>query len=188
MNWLFEQRLVIVIIGIALLLALGATWSATGKKELLYAMGVSLALMLVGLIVERLVITDREAIHATLLTIARDVQSNNLKAVVRHVHSSTPELKQRAEAELPNYHFTECRITQIHDIKVDASTKPRSAVVEFNLIAVGDFKGAGIELTGATIPRWVRLQMAVEKDGRWAVQHFEHAEPQHSLFKQPMEK
>src|SRR5262245_37702167 len=146
MNGLFDGPVAIVVIGVVLLLALGAGWSATGKKELLYVLGGVLALMLVGLVVERLVITDREAIRLALLTIARDVQSNNLKAVTSHVHSSSPELKQKAEAELPNYHFTECRVTKIHDVKVDSQSKPRSAIVEFNLIAVGTFKGPGFVL------------------------------------------
>jgi hypothetical protein len=188
MNWLFEQPIVIVLIGFVVLLALGAAWSATGRKELLYALGVTLLLIFVGLVVEKLIITDREAIRATLLVIARDVQSNNIRAIVGHVHSSNPELKQKAEAELPNYRFTECRITKIHLINVDARSEPRSAIVEFNVIASGSFKEAGIELTDTAIPRWVKLHMGREKDGRWTVKQYEHAAPQQMLFERPGEK
>src|SRR2546430_16524534 len=103
MSWLFENQLAIVALGIVLMLALGAAWSATGRKELLYGVGVAFALMVAGLIIERLVVTDREAIHATLLQIARDVQSNNRAPVRRHVYSGNQELKRKAEGELPNY-------------------------------------------------------------------------------------
>jgi low affinity Fe/Cu permease len=182
MNWLFEQPVVVVLIGIALLIALGGGWSATGRKELLYAMGVTLLLIVAGLIVEKVVVTDREAIRAKLIEIARDLQHNDRSAVVAHVHSSRPELKQKAEAELPKYHFSECRITGIHLIEVNSKAEPRSSIVEFNLMARLSVKDGMIELADASIPRWVKLQMAVEKDGTWKVQEYEHAEPQQMLF------
>ena len=56
--WLYEQPLIIVALGVALILALGAAWSASGRKELLYACCVAFVLLVVGLIVEKLVVTD----------------------------------------------------------------------------------------------------------------------------------
>jgi hypothetical protein len=187
MNWLYEQPLVIVVIGMALLLALGAAWTATGRKELLAAIVVALLLMVGGLVIERVVVTDREAIRETLLQIARDVQSNNIRSVTRHVYSGAPELKKKVEAELPNYRFTECRVTRIHTTDVNARVVPRSAIVEFNVIASGSFREAGIEISDTSIPRWVRLHMMREKDGRWAVQSYEHAPPQQMIMNQPLE-
>jgi hypothetical protein len=185
MNWLFEQPVMVVLFGVALLIALGGAWSATGRKELLYAMGVTLLLIVAGLIVEKVVITDREAIKATLQRIARDLQSNDQRAVLGYVHSSSPELKQKAEAELPKYRFTECRITGIHLIDVNSKAEPRSAIVEFNIMARLTVQEGSFELADASIPRWVRLQMAVEKDGAWKVQAYEHDEPQQMLFERP---
>jgi hypothetical protein len=187
MTWLYEQPLVIVLVGVAILVALGAAWSATGRKELLVALGVALALMVVGLVVERLVVTDREAIEATLLEIARDVQSNNQRAVARHIYSGAPALKQRAEAEMPHYRFTECRITRINAVNVDERAQPRAAIAEFNLIASGSFHEEGLEISDASVPRWVRLHMVRERDGRWAVQDYEHAPPQQMIFERPLE-
>jgi hypothetical protein len=187
MTWLFEQPLAIVIIGVVLLLGLGTAWSMTGRKELLYALGATLALIVVGLIVERLVITDREAIQATLLTIARDVQSNNRRAILGHVHSSATELKQRAETELANYQFTECRVTRIHLVDVNARAQPRSAVVEFNVIASGTFRQGTLEVSDTSVPRWVRLNMLRENDGRWTVESYEHAPPQQFMFNRPQQ-
>src|SRR5262245_47130924 len=108
MNWLFEQPLVIVGVGAVLLVGLGAVWSSTVRQELLYALAGIFGLIVAGLIVERLVVTDREAIRATLLQIAHDVESNNHGAVLKHIHSGAPQLAQRAKAELPNYQFSAC--------------------------------------------------------------------------------
>jgi len=184
MNWLFEQPLVIVALGVATILALGAAWSSSGRKELLYAAGAVFALLIAGLIVERVVVTDNEAIRTTLQQIARDVKSNNRAAVARHIHSAAPSLKQKAESELPNYQFAECRVTKIHLIDVDASAEPRSAMVEFNVIASGTFKQPGFEVTD-TVPRWVKLHLLREPDGRWTVAEYEHDNPQRMILNRP---
>ena len=184
MNWLYEQPLAIVVIGVLVLIALGVAWSATGRRELLQALVVALVLLIVGLIVERVVVTDREAIETTLLQIARDVESNSLRAVTSHVYSGAPELKQKAAGELPRYRFTECRVTKIHKVEVDPKAQPRSANVEFNINASGSFKDGGFELSEARIPRWIRLNMVREKDGRWTVQNYEHDDPARFLMKE----
>jgi hypothetical protein len=188
MNWLFEQPLAIVVLGMLLTLALGAAWSASGRKELLFAMGAALALLIGALVMERMVVTDREAIDATLKQIAHDVKTNNRRALMRHIYSGAPKLKQKADAELPNYEFTECRITKIHLIDVDSLAEPRSAIVEFNIIAGGNFTYEGISFSDTNIPRWVKLHLVREKDGRWTVQEYEHAEPQRGLLNQPLNK
>jgi hypothetical protein len=38
-----------------------------------------------------------------------------------------------------------------------------------------------MELTD-TVPRWVKLQMLREKDGRWAVAEYEHDDPQRMIM------
>ena len=184
MDWLFEQPLIIVVLGMLLILALGAAWSASGRKELLWGLGAALALLIAGLITERMVVTDREAIDATLEQIARDVKGNNRRALMRHIYSGAPKLKQKAEAELPNYEFTECRITRIFSRDIDRLAEPRSAIVEFNIVAGGNFTYEGISFSDSNIPRWVKLHLVREKDGRWTVQEYIHDDPQRG-FLQP---
>jgi hypothetical protein len=184
MTWLFEQPLIIVVLGVAIIFGLGAVWSATGRKELLYAIGAAFLLLIVGLIVERRTITDREAIRMSLHRIAQDVKSNSRRAVLSHIHSSAPELKRKAEAELPNYKFDECRVTKIHLIDVDDQSEPQSAIAEFNIVASGTFSVPGIEATGS-YPRWVKLHLLRENDGRWTVVDYEHDEPTRMMKESP---
>jgi hypothetical protein len=184
MTWLFEQPLIIVALGVTLILGLGAAWSASGRKELLYAVGATLALLVVGLVIERVVVTDREAIRQTLLEIASHVRNNDHAALRQRIHTSASDLKRKADSELPRYQFTECRITRIHKIDVDTSAAPHSAMVEFNIVASGTFKVEGAEVTD-TVPRWVQLQLLREDDGRWTVSGYDHAAPQQMMFQRP---
>lgn len=182
MNWLWEQPLVIVLVGTAALGALGSAWALTGRRELALAAIAVLGLVVVGLVVERLVVTDREAIRQTLVRIARDVQSNNLRAVTQHIARRAPQLRQKVVAEMPRYRFDECRITRVHSIEVDAQAQPRTARVEFNVVASGSFREDGFEIHDAQVPRWVRLYLVREEDGRWTVEDYEHAPPQQMLL------
>jgi hypothetical protein len=185
--WLFDNPLYIVIISIFVGVLVGGAWTATGRRELLYALGAVVALTVVMLIVERLVVTDREAIRATLAQIAGDVQSNDVQRVLGHIAKANRGLVQKAQAELPNYEFTECRVTKIHLIDIDASIEPRSAKVEFNVVASGTFRQGSLEVTD-TVPRWVQLQLVREEDGKWRVQNYRHAQPQQFLFGDPLDQ
>jgi hypothetical protein len=178
MLWLYEQPLTIVALGVVLILALGGAWSASGRKELLIACGAVFVLLVAGLIVEKIIVTDREAVRATVLQIARDVQQNDRRAVLAHIHSGSPQLRKQAEAELPKYQFTELRITKIHLIDVDRQAEPRSAIVEFNVIGSGSERG-GVEMDH--IAQWIKLHMLREKDGRWTVADFEHDSPERMI-------
>jgi hypothetical protein len=184
MSWLFENELLIVFVGVAVLLALGAAWSTGGRKELLYAAGAALALLIAALIIEHFVVTDSEAIRATLAEIARDVKNNDHGALRRHIHPTATALRQKADAELPRYKFTECRVTKIHLIDVDDLAEPRSAVAEFNIIVSGTFEYEGLTADG-TYPRWVKLHLLRDQDNRWRVVDYEHDNPQQMIMNRP---
>ena len=184
MNWLFDQPIYVAIIGVFLTLLLAAAWLTSGRKELMWATGLAVLLTVVMLIVERVVVTDQEAIRAMLAELAADVESNNVGRVTNHIWSGAPSLVGRAESEMPNYKFTECRITKLHSIEVTGDKEPRNATVEFNVIASGTFRHGGFEVTD-TVPRWVRLHLVQEQDGRWAVRDYEHDAPQRMILNQP---
>src|SRR5688572_19587397 len=76
----------LVFLGCVVCLAAFVAWIKTGRKEALFAL-VGLALLFVGLVItERLMISDREAIEATLARIARDLQNNDREAVYAAIH------------------------------------------------------------------------------------------------------
>jgi hypothetical protein len=182
MNWIFDQPYLIVLLSVALLSVLAIGWVMSGQKMLLYAL-IGCGLLAVALLItERMVTTDREAIEATLQQMARDVASNQPNNITRHISPTAPQLVSKANAELPNYRFTSLRITKIHEIKVSDAAQPKTAVVEFNIVASGTFSAGGETLADADIPRWVQLDLIKDEDGQWRVRDYSHAPPQQMLF------
>jgi hypothetical protein len=77
--WLFDSdsQIYVVLVGILLGVFVGGAWTASGRKEFLYVLGAIVGLTIAMLITERLIVTDRDALRATLNEIARDVQHND---------------------------------------------------------------------------------------------------------------
>lgn len=158
-------------------LAVFVAWIQSGKKEVLYALGIVALIGLALIIYERVTLSDREAIEATLLRIARDLETNNRQAVYDSIHSAAPNIRAQAEGELPKYTFSQCRISKIDDTKVTGTTPPKAAIVEFYIIASGSFAKGGDVFGGEGIRRLITLEMEQEKDGQWKVVNYSHRAP-----------
>lgn len=184
MTWLYEEPLVVVVVGILLLVGLGIAWSSTGRKELAFAAGMVLLLMIVGVVIERLVVTDGESIRQTLQEVAQEVAANDHRALLKHIADDAPQIKQRAEKEMPNYDFQNCRVTKIHQLIVDTTGQPKTAIVELNVVFTGNFQVGGMPFNNYTGARWIRLELVQDKDGQWKVENYEHDDPQRMIMKE----
>jgi hypothetical protein len=171
-------------LGFVVGLAVFVAWIKAGKKELLYLLAM-VVLLFVGLIgYERMHVSDREAIEATLQRLARELQANNREAIYDAIHPSAVDVLGQAKSELPQYTFEECRITKIHETEVNGDMAPKTAIVKFNVIAKGSFKQGG-DIYPGTVPRYVELTMEQDGDGKWKVKGYRHDSPEASLRKEP---
>lgn len=186
--WILDNEYnpaLLAFLGAFVCLAIFVAWIKTGRKELLFVLA-GVAVIAIGLIAyERWHVSDRETIEATLVRIAKDLENNNREAVYDAIHSSAGDKRMLAEGELPKYTFTECRITKIHSAQVDAAAKPKTAVVEFNVIATGSFQSGGDVFPEAKIPRFVRLWLQQESNGQWKITDYFHDSPEKSIMENP---
>ncbi len=175
MTWLFENPVPAIIIGGLTAAILGGGWLQTGRKWLLYAMIMMIVLTFAAVILERVVITDREQITATLHEIAAAVERNDVDTALGYVYSGSPEVRSYAAAELARYEFTEVDIKRNLEIEVFPKANPPRAVAEFNVtvrLSVRDTL-----YTNNRIPRWVQVTFYQEADGTWRVGGYQHDEP-----------
>ena len=177
--WILDNEynpFLLAFFGCVVCLGAFVAWISTGRKEALFVTGL-LFILFVGLIItERVMISDREAIQQTLIDIARDLKSNNREAVYAAIHPKATAHLEQARAELPNYTFQDCRITQIIETKVDAAAKPKTAVTEFYVAAKGTFNQGGQGYTGDP-RRIVKLHLEQDAAGKWKIVDYTHRAP-----------
>lgn len=188
MNWIFESPITIVLLGAAVLAVLSTVWVQTGKSQVLIAMGVVGALLIAGLVVERLVQTDREKLEATVREIAANVRRNDHAKLYQHIATSAPELRARAQAEIPNYEFTECTVTKIYRVEVRDEKRPKEAEVEFMVRVSGNFNYQGYQTGDGTYLRFIRLYFVQDENGSWKVRDYAHDDPSAALVNRPLGK
>ncbi len=160
-------------------------WIMSSRKEALYAAAGIFVLFAILIMTERMMISDREAIEATLIRIAADLEANKYEKVYAAIHPLAVDHLTQAQAELPGYRFSECRITKIQETKVDAAAKPKTAIVEFNIVVKGTFKQGADVFSDMTIPRFVRLNLEQDSAGEWKVKDYYHDSPEKAIMQNP---
>jgi hypothetical protein len=170
MTWLFEQPLVLIAIGAAILLVLFGVLQQTGKHTVFYAMIFVTAMFAALLIVERMVVTPAEAVRATIYAIAADAQRNDVAAVVGRISRRAPETKAQAEAVLGAYRLEEVKIKQIDDLIVRPKNNPPSASARVQALAVGGDRAGMLQHQRA--PRAFQVNFVLE-DEVWRVRSYE---------------
>jgi hypothetical protein len=181
MTWIVEEPLYIAILGVVTLAFLAFAWTQTGYRWLLHAT-LGVAAFTVGLLLlERWVETEPEQIEATLRRIARDVERNDLDAILSHVYSGATETLARARSEFPRYSFRVVNIKRNVEVQLQAGAEPPAADVTFNVVVDVTERSSEIPYH---VPRFVHVTLRKE-DGRWKVATYSHDEPQSSLFNRP---
>ncbi len=120
----------------------------TGRGALLWAMAGVLAASLLGVAVERLVVTDSKLIKAVLYDTRDALEANDLKRVWAHVAAEDTNTRQRAREVLSQGEITELKITYL-TIDINRLTSPPTAKAMLNVRVTGrDKRGEISGLTG----------------------------------------
>jgi len=130
MTSLLEDPLPILFLGILVEAALGVALVRTGRGVLLGAMAGVLALVLAGVGLEWLVVTEREEVEATLDCGIEALEANDLEAVLACCSPSAEHTRHEARRALDWVEFIDIRITDL-DITINRLTSPPTAKAEF---------------------------------------------------------
>jgi len=178
MNILFEQPGTILFIGvIAEAIAIGGVVK-TGRREPLIAAIVIPVLLVLLLGMERFVVTDEEQVRGTIHALARDVERNDLPAVLEHLSKEFPEGRKRAQVEFPRYRFDEVSVKNNLEVEVFPDNMPPKATATFNVTVVASDRGGMI--TNQKVARFVELTLYKEDDA-WKVGAYDHRDPMEGM-------
>ncbi|MGA2796255.1 MAG: hypothetical protein ABSE63_01620 [Thermoguttaceae bacterium] len=130
MSLLFENPLRIIFIGIVIEAVLGIVLLRTGRGALLWAMLGVLALTLAGVVVERLVVTDKERVEMTLDGITSALEANDLTRVLSYIAPGAVGTRSRAAWAMGRIEVQSARIYRL-EITFNRLTYPMTARAAF---------------------------------------------------------
>jgi hypothetical protein len=168
--WFTEDPTPILVGGGLTLLVLAGFFLKTGRGWVLASMGVVAAVMGLAVLVDRLVVTDREAVANTIYQAATSAERNDLNAVSEFISPSAPEVKAEARRWIGQAKVSSVSISAM-EVTVDRAAKPMTATASFRVYATG-------ELTDRTMPYPFtylgRLEVKFVQSGqRWLVTEYE---------------
>jgi hypothetical protein len=165
MAFLVESPWPVLLTGIVLEAVLGVLLLQTGRGKLLWAMIAVGVLTVVGFVVERMVVTDREAVETTLDKAASAVESKNTDKLLECISPSNKEMREQARWVMERFEVDSVWIHNL-EITVNNLTSPPTAKAKFTATGQGtDRKG---ELPTHAYSDTVTVELRREGD-RWLV-------------------
>jgi hypothetical protein len=178
--FLFENPLLILIMGGLTLAIIGGGWYQNQRRELAIAFFAALVVIAGLLLLERSVVTDGEAVEATILTIAREAEQNDADALARHFHSTARDYEGRLRSELALYEIKRVSVKNNLKVTVDRKHQPPEAVATFNVVVTGGDRLGVVK--DRSIPQVVTATFWLE-DGEWRCRDYKHEDPQVGMQK-----
>ena len=140
MSWLFEDPTTLIVAGLLIEGLLVVALVKSGRGLLILAMVGVLILMGLGLLVERLVVTEREQIEATLDGVTTALEANDVEGVLRYIDPAASGMRSSVRAALAGAHITDARIYDL-EVEMDHLSNPPTAQAEFTGRVKGNYRG-----------------------------------------------
>lgn len=155
----------ILFIGIAVEAVLAVVLLRTGRGAVLWGMIGVAAFVLLGLLIEWLVVTEREAVEYTLDACVAAVEANDVERLLSCISPSAQQARKDARWVLGRVQVERARINDL-EIKINRLTSPPTATARFQAIGTGrDRKG---ESPYQTFGQRVTVELRQE-NARWLV-------------------
>lgn len=175
---LFENPFPILFTGILVFSIVFTIWTQKRTSVWLVFLFVVMLLTIAGLITERLVVTERETVKATIHQIARDMEANDIPALLGHISESEVGLRNRAESILSRVTVESVSVKRNLSVTIADFGDRNTAVARFNAVArIEDKSGT---FGHSTIPRYMILNL-VRENGSWRVTDYEDRMPQEGI-------
>jgi hypothetical protein len=172
MTTLLEGHAPIIFVGIALEAVLAIAFVNTRRRVLLWAMLGVVLLVAAGVVLERLVVTDRERVEAAMDGAVEALEADDLGRFLNdYVAPEAAQTRSRASYALGIVEITSFRITRLK-VTVDRRASPATAQARFH--GTVHYKDRGETVTFGTYRAEFVVTLRRERD-RWLItDHVEH--------------
>lgn len=174
MSWLFEDPTTLIVAGVLIEGLLAVVFVNTRQLKVAAFMAGVLALVLVGLAVEQLVVTDYERIEAALDGTARSLRANDVAGVLARIDPQAAGMRQTVEATLSRARVKDAKVKDL-TVRFHRLTSPPTAEAEFIGNVKGSFQG-GIDVGEGMVVRRFRVDF-VRRGENWLMTGYEDLGP-----------
>lgn len=174
MSWLFEEPLKIILIGTLGVAVTAIAWVQSQRNKLLLV-AAGLAFVTIGMVmIERVIVTPREEVEATLRGVAQALEANDVAAVEAYLDPAAETLRQEVATRMKVIHVEKISIKRNLEVTLGAGKPPHSARARFNVVATLDSPQAMTERF--TVPRLLIVDFRYV-GSRWLIVGYEHFDP-----------
>ncbi len=174
MTWLLEEPLQILFVGTLVVAVAAVAWVQTSHPRALLGLIAAVALLALGLLVERLVVTSAEEVEATLQAAARALESNEPEQVIALVADSSSRLRNEIRSALATVRVEKISIKSNLRVTVAPGRPPAAAEAFFN--AVATLKPRGVDSGMTIVPRRVVVRFRRQQQ-QWKIVDYETFDP-----------
>ena len=173
MTTLLENPVPIVFFGVIVMAVLAAIAVTYQRAVVLLALVGVLVLMVAGVVLERLVVTEVERVEASLDGAAAALEANDLEEALQYVSPSADNTRNRAGDVLRWVRFTDVKVNNL-EVTINDLTSPPTAEAKFN--GVFHFEDRTGQLLRESYAVGLTVELRLEGD-RWLItDHIEHHE------------
>lgn len=168
-TWFTENPTPLLVTGGMMLMLLLVFFLKSGRFVLFWPMGAVAVFMGITVLVDRLVVTDRERVQNAIYDAAAAGEKNNLEGVLAIISPSAARVREEARRWIGQAKLEEVTIGNLQ-VTLDRTKQPQTAVAEFWVRAQGEAR------TGTTIyHNYVgRLRVEFQQEGeRWLVTDYQ---------------
>ena len=169
MTTLLEDPTPIIVLGILAEAILGVLLVQTRRGFWLWPMAGVLAVVAIGVIVERLVVTERERVEAAIYGAARAVEENDRDGVATFLARSASDVLRRATYYMGRFEFSSVTLRSM-EITINELTSPPTAQATF--FAKADFTDRQGEYMYPSYAANFTVEL-VREDGVWKIRSAE---------------
>ncbi|HJT30546.1 MAG TPA: hypothetical protein VJ783_00660 [Pirellulales bacterium] len=152
MSWLFEDPTMLIASGVLIEALLAVALVKSGRAALLLVMAGVLVLVLGGVFVERMVVTEREEIEATLDGVSQELEANNIEGVLSWIDPASGGMREDVRARVSQARISEVRVFDLN-VSINHYVTPPTAQAYFTGRIRGRYRGEGSSGEGMLLRR-----------------------------------
>jgi hypothetical protein len=168
-TWFTEDPTPIFILGGIALAVLFVFLMKTGRGLVLVAMAGVAAIMGLAVLIDALVVTDRERVEEVIYHAAAAAERNDLDGVAAFVSPSAPQIKTEIRRWIGQLAIESVSIGGL-DVTIDRTTSPQTATAKFWYVGQGKWRRG--DTVHDRIPGKLKVNFRKEGD-RWLVTDYE---------------